>query len=209
TVTGRGFAANKDVDIMYDGNQEKTVMTDAQGSFDASFVVPESPHGERQVTARDAAGNNAIAIFTLESDAPDTPNLISPSDRSWMGLVGRVTPTFEWSAVSDDSGVHYRLQIATSDNVTATGEFVNPIVSKEGLVKTSYTLEETEALPYGTYYWIAQAVDGSENESGWTTARSFRAGLLPLWGFIVLIVAIVELLVALIRTLVIRRRYYY
>ena len=111
--------------------------------------------------------------------------------------------------VSDDSGVRYSLQIATSANVTATGKFVYPIVSKEGLVGTNYTLEETEALPYGTYYWIVQAVDGAENESGWTAARSFRAGLLPLWGFIAIITAIAVAIIALIRFLLRRRGIYY
>jgi hypothetical protein len=122
-----------------------------------------------------------------------------------VGLIGRVRPTFEWAEVSDDSGVRYSLQIATSANVTATGKFVYPLVSKEGLVGTNYTLEETEALPYGTYYWIVQAVDGAENESGWTAARSFRAGLLPLWGFIAIITAIVMVIIALIRFLLRRR----
>jgi hypothetical protein len=54
-----------------------------------------------------------------------------------------------------------------------------------------------------------QAVDGVENESGWTAAHSFRVGFLPLWGLIAVIVAIVMLIIALIRALVIRRRYYY
>ena len=37
TVAGRGFAANKDVDIMYNGSQIETAETDNKGSFDASF----------------------------------------------------------------------------------------------------------------------------------------------------------------------------
>jgi hypothetical protein len=209
TVTGHGFAANKDVNIMYDGSQEKTAETNEKGSFVASFLVPESQHDGRQVTARDAAGNNATSILTMESDPPPVPALISPSNRSWMGLVGKVTPTLEWSEVSDDSGVRYSLQIATSDNVTATGEFVDPLVSVSNIVGTHYTLNATEALPYGTYYWIVQAVDGAKNKSAWTAACSFRAGLLPMWGFIVIIVAIVVLIGALIYSFVIRRRYYY
>ena len=209
TVTGQGFAANEDMDIMYDGSQVATAETNDKGSFEASFLMPESHHSEHQVTAEDAAGNNATAVLTMESDPPDTPKLISPDEGSLVGLIGKVTPTFEWSAVSDDSGVHYRLQIATSANVTATGEFVDPIVSVADLVGTSYTLAKTEALPYGTYYWIVQAVDGAGNAGNWTVARSFHAGLLPLWAFIVIIVAIAVLLVALIRALIIRRRYYY
>lgn len=209
TITGHGFAANEDVDIMYQGSQKATATTNDQGSFEISFLVPESQYGERLVTAGYAADNAASAIFTMESAPPPVPALVSPSNRSRVGLVGKVTPTFEWSEVSDDSGVCYRLQIATGANVTATGEFVDPLVSVSGLAETSYTVEETKALPHGTYYWIVQAVDGAENESGWTAVRSFRAGLLPMWGFIAAIVAIVVLLGALIRALVIRRRYYY
>jgi len=210
TVTGRGFAANEDVVIMYDDSQVATAKTNDEGSFEVSFLVPESKYGERQVTAGYAAGNAASAIFTMEPDPPPIPELMSPPDGGRVGLRGKVTPTFEWSEVSDDSGVYYNLQIATSENVTDTGEFADdPIFSVEGLVETSYTLEETEALPYGTYYWIVQAVDGAENESGWTAAHSFRSGLLPLWGFIAAIAAAVVLLVALIRALVRRRIYYY
>jgi hypothetical protein len=210
TVTGHGFAAYEDVDIMYDGSQVTTDRTNAEGSFDVSFPVPESEHGQRLVTAEDDLGNNATAKFTMESDLPDTPELISPPDGGRVGLIGSVRPTFEWSEVSDDSGVYYSLQIATSENVTTTGEFIgDPIFSVEGLVGTNYTLNATEALPYGTYYWIVQAVDGAENGSGWTAARSFRAGLLPLGAFIVIIVAIAAGIGAAIYFFVIRRRIYY
>ncbi len=204
TATGRGFAANRDVVIKYDGSQVATARTNGKGSFVTSFVVPESQYGEREVAAEDAAGTDATATFTMESDPPDTPMLISPSHGSMVGLVGRVTPTFEWSAVSDDSGVRYSLQIAASTDVTATGGFVDPIVSVAGIVGTNYTLEETRALPYGTYYWIVQAVDGAENAGAWTAARSFRAGLLPLWGFIAIITAIAVAIIALVRFLLIR-----
>ena len=209
TVTGYGFAANEDVDIMYDDSQVATAETNDKGSFDASFLVPESKYGERLVTAEDDAENEATAIFTMESDPPDTPELISPPDGGRVGFIGTVRPTFEWSEVSDDSGVYYSLQIAASANFTTTKEFVDPIFSVEGLDGTNYTLEETEALPYGTYYWIVQAADGAENESGWTTAYSFRAGLLPLWAFIVIIVLIVVLIGALVYFFVIRKRVYY
>lgn len=209
TVTGRGFAANEDVDIMYDDSQVKTATTDAKGSFEVSFLVPESRHGERQVTAKDADQNVATANFTMESDPPPVPELISPPDGDRVGFIGRVRPTFEWSEVSDDSGVYYSLQIATSENVTDTGEFVDPIVSVEGLVGTNYTPEKTDALSYGTYYWIVQAVDGAENAGNWTAVYSFRAGLLPLWAFIAIIASIVVLIGAAVYFFVIRKRLYY
>jgi hypothetical protein len=210
TVTGSGFAINKDVVIMYndEDNQVATDTTDNKGSFDVSFPVPESQHGERQVIARDAAGNNATANFTMESVPPETPSLTSPADGSRVGFVVRVRPTFKWSEVADESGVYYSLQIATSANVTTSG-FDNPKVSVSDIVGTNYTLNATEALPYGTYYWIVQAVDRAGNAGNWTAARSFRAGLLPLWGFIAAIVAIVVLIGVLVYFLVIRRRPHY
>ncbi|MGA8848398.1 MAG: hypothetical protein WB564_01025 [Dehalococcoidia bacterium] len=208
TATGRGFSASEDVNIMCDGRQVATAGTNNKGSFEASFLMPESQHGERSVSAQDTAKNKATAIFTMESEPPPMPTLTSPSNGSVVGLIGRVRPTFEWSAVSDDSGVRYSLQIATSANVTASGGFVDPIVSVADIAGTSYTLADTEALPYGTYYWIVQAVDKAENESGWTAARSFRAGLLPLWGFIAIITAAVVGIIALIRFLLIRRGVY-
>jgi hypothetical protein len=206
TITGYGFAADKNVSVMYDGNQETTASTDDQGSFEASFLVPESQHGEHQVTIGYSADTAASAIFTLESVPPDTPQLISPSEGSRVGFRGRITPTFEWSVVSDESGVYYSLQIATSANVTDTGEFMQPMISVSGLVGTNYTV--TEALPHATYYWIVQAVDGAENAGGWTAPRSLRVGVIPLWAFIVIIVAVAVPVIAVIRSLVRRRRYY-
>jgi len=207
-VTGHGFAANEDVNITYDGNQKATAETNDEGSFEVSFLVPESQYGERLVTAGYAADNAASATFTMESDPPPVPVPISPRNASRVGLVGKVAPTFQWSEVSDDSGVYYHLQIATSDEVTADGEFVEPVISITDLTETSYTLEEAEALPDDAYYWSVQAVDGAENGSGWTAARSFRIGLLPRWAFVLIIIAIVVLVLALIRALIRKRIYY-
>jgi hypothetical protein len=209
TVTGGGFAANRNVDIMYDGSHVETTGTNSTGGFEVTFPVPESPHGQRQVTAQDTAGNNATGAFTMESDPPEPPQLISPADGARVGFIGTVRPAFEWSAASDPSGVRYSLQVATSGNVTSTGEFVDAIVSVPDIGATNYTLTATQALPYGTYYWIVQAVDGADNAGTWTAAGSFRVGLVPMWAFIVIIVAIVALIGTLLYFFVIRKRLYY
>lgn len=205
TVTGQGFAANEDVVIMYDGNQVATAETNDQGNLEVSFLVPESKYGDYNVTAGYGAGNAADTIFTMESDSPPVPTPISPSSRSRLGFLSEVAPTFEWSEVSDDSGVRYSLQIATSADFTTS----SVIVTVTDLTETNYTLRETEALPLGTYYWIVQAVDGAENESDWSVIHSFRVGFLPLWAFILIIAVTVVLLILLIRALVGRRTIYY
>jgi hypothetical protein len=191
TASGQGFPPGKNVVILYDGSQVATTTTDAEGSFDVSFNVPESRHGGRQVTAAVIEGinstanlgANATAIFFMESNHPQIPELISPTDGRRVGRIFKVRPTFEWAEVYDDSGVCYNLQVATSGDFTPD----SVLASVTGLTGTSYTLPQAEALPNGTYYWRVQAVDRAENESGWAEAESFRAGRLPLWAFIVII----------------------
>jgi hypothetical protein len=207
TVTGYGFPVNEDVNVMYDGNQMETAGTDDHGSFWISFIVPESQHGQRTVKAQDASGNNATAIFTMESNPPGTPEPISP-DGSRAGFIGGVRPTFKWSEVSDESGISYSLQIATGANVTAAG-FADPTVSIVDITGTNYTLEKNDALPYGTYYWIVRAVDGAGNAGNWSEAYSFHAGFLPLWAFVLIIVGGVAIIGTLVYFFIIRKRIYY
>jgi hypothetical protein len=203
SVAGRGFAAGDDVDIMYDGCEVTTAGADESGSFETSFFVPVSNCGEHEVTAGCSAENAANAALAMESTPPPVPALISPADRSRLGFVGSVTPVFEWSEVSDVSGVSsYSLRIATSDDFNAA----SIVASVTDLTAVSYNL--TQSLSQGTYYWTVQAVDGAENEGQWSPASSFRVGLLPLWAIILIIVAAVVLLAFLIRALIIRRVIY-
>ncbi|MGB2856047.1 MAG: IPT/TIG domain-containing protein, partial [Dehalococcoidia bacterium] len=201
TVTGGGFTPDEVVVIKYDGGEVETARTDEGGGLEASFLVPESKHGTHNVTAEVGGETETSATFIMESDPPDIPELISPPEDDRVGFIGKVRPTFEWSEVSDDSGVYYSLRIWTGNNVTK--------VSKVGLVGTNYTLNDIEALPQGTYSWSVQAVDGADNESGWTEPRSFRIGVIPLWAFIIIIVVVAGGIGAVIYFRVIRQRIYY
>ena len=214
TVTGRSFPADEDIIILYDDSQVAIVETDDQGTFEISFLVPESEHGEHEVRATLAESTNntadldidASAIFTMEADPPPIPEQISPADTSRLGFFRAVAPTFEWSEVSDESGIaFYGLQVATSADFATS----SIIVTVTGIAGTSYTLQETEALSLGTYYWTVQAVDSAENESDWSANHSFRVGLLPRWGFIAAIAGAVVLLIIIIRALLRRRTIYY
>lgn len=215
TVTGRGFVAYQDVVITYDGSQVGTARADDSGGFEVSFSVPQSQHGERVVAANVAGspngtvdlGKNTAAIFVMESEPPPVPQPTSPPDGGRVGLIRKATPTLEWSEVSDVSGVYYSLQIATGADVTADEQFADPIVTAASLKGTSYAPDSP--LARGTYYWIVQAVDGADNESGWSDVYYFRIGLLPRWALITIIVVAVVLLLALVRVLLIRRRYYF
>ena len=201
TVRGGGFIPDDVVVIKYEGNEVETARTNEEGIFEVSFLIPESKNGANNITAEVGGETEATAIFIMESDAPDKPELISPSDGDRTGFIGKFRPTFEWSEISDDSGVYYSLRIWTANNITE--------VSKVGLVGTNYTLNDIEALPQGSYYWSVQAVNGAENESGWTEPRYFRVGAMPLWAFVVLMVAAAGGIGTLIYFRVIRQRIYY
>jgi len=201
TATGGGFTPDEVVVIKYEGSEVETARTDEGGGLEASFLVPESRHGTHNVTVDVGGQTEASAIFIMESAPPDKPELILPPDGDRTGFIGKFRPTFEWSEVSDDSGVYYSLRIWTGDNVTR--------ISKVGLVGTNYTLIDIEALPQGSYYWSVQAVDGAENESGWTEPRYFQVGAMPLWAFVVLMVAAAGGIGTLVYFRWIKQRIYY
>jgi len=197
SVSGTGFAANQGVSIKYDGTQVATATSDNKGSFSASFSAPKSVHGNHTVIAGDASGNSVSFNFVMESTPPakPTPELVSglPANSSRLGFITKQAPTFQWSAVTDPSGVAYTWQIATDAG------FVNLVVPEiSDLTDNHYTLPEVQALPYGTYYWKVKAIDGAENDSGWTNYYSFKSGLLPLWAFVVIIALVVVLIAVLV-----------
>jgi len=203
TISGGGFLANKSVTISYDGVSKGSATTNSKGSF--SGISFEATHTQTTHTVEHpvVATYDTTTLstkFIMESLAPAKPTLSSPANDSRVGLFGKQTATFEWSAVTDDSGVSYSLQIGTS------ADFAQVLISKTGLTEVTYTLTGAEALSYGTYYWRVKAIDGAQNDSGWTTAYSFKSALLPLWAFIVIVTLIVVLIGALVFVFGIRKR---
>ena len=211
TVRGGGFDPNEAVVIKYDGadlEPPATGRTNADGSFEVSFFVPESKHGAHNVTAEIDGQTEAFDIFTMESDAPEKPELMSPPDGDSVGFIGKVRLTFNWSEIEDLSGVYYSLQIATSANIT-DGGFADPVRSISNIVGTNYTLKDAEALPQGSYYWSVQAVDRAENKGEWAEPRSVRVGVMPLWAFVVLMVVAAGGIGTLVYFRWIKQRIYY
>ncbi|MDY7019433.1 MAG: IPT/TIG domain-containing protein [Chloroflexota bacterium] len=204
SAAGTGFAAEQVVSIKYDTTEIATTTSSSKGSFSASFPVPKSMHGNHTVAVSDASGSSFSFDFVMESTPPPKPALMLPENNSRLGFIGAVTPTFEWSAVTDPSGVVYYFQLATDAG------FFGPIIpGDKELTATNYILPEALALPYGDYYWRVKAVDGAQNDSGWTVTYSFKSGFLPMWGFIAIVAGVVVLIGVLVYLLVVRRRSFY
>ncbi|MGD0353425.1 MAG: IPT/TIG domain-containing protein [Dehalococcoidia bacterium] len=182
-INGAGFGAGKVVTLKYDSTAlVNEYTTDDKGNFQASLVAPKSPGGKHNLTATDAGGASATAVFNMETTPPSVPQIVSPKEGSRVGLFDRITATFEWAAVSDPSGVSYSLQISTQS------DFATTLLSKENLAEPKYTLTDEEALSRGKYYWRVKAIDGASNDSGWAQSIEFKAGLMPLWAFILIVI---------------------
>ena len=215
-VSARGLPANEAVTVSYDDVTKGTGTTSADGTLAA--ITFTATHTQTVHTADHPIivvfnGTSLTATFSMESTPPAKPAPRAPVSGSRIGLLGKQMPTLSWSVVDDPSGVTYGLQIST------TPDFSQILISKSGLVaqgsaitvsssgpEMTYTLGEPEALPYGTYYWRVKAVDGAMNDSGWSASSSFKAGLLPTWALIVIIVLAAVLVGALIYVLIIRDR---
>ncbi len=191
-ISGTGFGAGKAVTLKYDSTDLATEYTsDDKGNFEASLVAPKTPGGKHNVVATDADGASATAVFNMEATPPAVPGIVSPKNESRAGFFDPVTPTFEWTAVSDPSGISYSLQISTQS------DFATTLLSKENLTEPKYILTEGEALARGKYYWRVKAIDGASNDSGWTQSIGFKAGLMPLWAFILIVVVGIAVLIRL------------
>jgi hypothetical protein len=218
TVTGGGFEPGVSLTITYE-DQTASAVTTSEGNFPSSGTVTfeaKGMHGAQEVVVEDDLGHVlASETFFMEENPPAAPEPLSPANGTGVGFVGKVTPTFEWSKVTDASGIaSYDLQISTNST-----DFTAPVVSlsipSENVTALddtiTYTLPKDYALSGGTYYWRLRAVDAAANEGQWTIVQSFHAGgRLPLWGLITIIVLAGVLVGFLVYFFVIRpRRSYY
>jgi len=182
TISGVGFEPNYPITITY-ATAPVTVATTTStpdGTFIATFEVPESEAGAHTITATDGT-NSLQVLFYMESEAPPIPQPLLPA----MDTKVKSLTEFSWEDVTDDSlPVTYTLQVATDEDFTAGSIVLN----EEGLTDLEYTITGEDKLDprkqEDPYYWRVQATDGASNESGWSAPGSFYMGgiTLPNWG---------------------------
>jgi len=213
TVSGDSFAASSEITLKYDeitltlqtdSEEPSPLETDTQGSFSASFIVPQSEVEPHTIVITDAAGNIAVFTLPLETQPPPAPAPVSPAG-STIGWFGSQIVSFDWTDVSDPSGISYTIEIARD-----LGFF--PTTIRRQVQESQYTTEGP--LDPGTYYWRVKTVDGAGNESDWSLSpHPFKVGLFPLWALIlggcVALILVIWLLGAIIRWLRYRFSDYY
>ena len=153
-----------DNDSDFSSPEENRVVLDNNYTIAPENSLPDDNYSWK-VIAINAQGENESIVWTFVVDtvAPLAPSLVSPSDGS---TTDDTTPTFDWSDVSDPSGVNYTLEII--------GE-----LTKTGLISSTYTLTSGEALSDGTYSWRVRAIDGANNVGDWSGAWTLKVATVP------------------------------
>jgi hypothetical protein len=139
-------------------------------------VAPENslPDGiySWKVIAINKSSENESAVwkFTIDTVPPGVPAPLAPLNGN---TIRENTPTFDWSDVTDPSGITYMLEIAT-DNA-----FTSIIFSKTGILASSYAPTSADLLlQNGTYYWHVRAIDGANNYGDFSPVQSFTVNTL-------------------------------
>jgi len=172
TIYGVGFASGAEVTITYNEDDEvisqATVTADANGNFTTIFIVPPSAAGSHVIKAT-AGSTTGTATFIMESEAPPVPVLKLPE----IAGTAEEEARFDWSDVTDPSGVSYTLQVASDV------DFNTIVFEKKELPISEYTLAGGEKLaPAGqkAYYWRVKAVDNASNDGRWSPVGLFYVG---------------------------------
>jgi len=127
--------------------------------------LPDGSYSWKVIAINKASENeSAVSKFTIDTVPPGVPAPLSPLNGD---NVRDNTPTFDWSDVTDPSGVSYMLEVAADNAFTLIG------LSKTSLTTSSYTLTSAEPLPNGTYYWHVRAIDGAKNYGNFSPTQSF------------------------------------
>ncbi|MDD5312150.1 MAG: hypothetical protein PHO26_03810 [Dehalococcoidia bacterium] len=190
-ITGSGFSSYKDFSISFDTISVATGTTTESGDFTSSFPAPGGKSGAVTITATDMKNVTASTTFNMEATAPEVPVIASPKDGAVVGIMGDTRVTFDWSDVSDPSGISYSIEVSDQSN------FINKLVNRSKLTDSKYTLTEAESLPQGEYYWHVRATDGAGNSSDWTSTSVVKVGLVTPNMLLYVAIGLVVLLVAL------------
>jgi len=141
------------------------------GATDGTYTIatenglPDGSYSWKVIAINEVSENrSAVWTFTIDTVPPSVPALLAPDNGK---TVRESTPTFDWSDVSDPSGLTYALEVAID------AEFNSLVIAKYDLVVSSYKPTAAEALADGTYYWRVRAIDKANNAGDFSPAWSF------------------------------------
>lgn len=193
TIFGAGFAGNQNIRLSLGGRELGRAVSDALGNFEANVPMPQLGAGMIEIGASDDQRNSASAVInmtsvevpkpiTVEARRPVSGSQITIFPSAFAAIGGfldnfgyalsslfnfGLKVDFDWDNASANGKFTYNLQIATEK------DFTRPVVLKTNLPESSYTLEQNEALPEGSYFWRVRAIDTYGSQGQWSEPQSF------------------------------------
>ncbi len=125
-----------------------------------------------RVSARDVFENetdfSATDNFTLDTQSPSIPDLISPPNDS---ATTDHTPTFDWTDSTDLSNFTYQLVVDDDPDC------LSPVIDNSELTASTYTPGSN--LSDDNYYWKVRAEDELGHQSDWSSTWHFEVYTAP------------------------------
>lgn len=164
TVSGNGFAANKNVTFFWDNTTltAEADRTNSNGSFtNNTFTIPSTSRGSHTIKAQDASGNSATATFTVGQKIAITPTSGASGTTvtvTGTGFIGNRAITIEYNGVPVTTTP---ASVSTDANGAFTARFNVPA----GLAGT-YPVEATDGTySYSTNFTATAAATISQTTS--------------------------------------------
>jgi len=104
---------------------------------------------------------SSTRTLTIDTAPPSAPTLISPANGA---ATSNNKPTFDWTDVTDPSGVTYTLQVSNDG-------FSTFVIDQSGLATSEFT--PITPLDDNTYSWRVRAVDGAGNVGAFSSTFTF------------------------------------
>ena len=162
------------------GVQTFESLTDATFVLPDSLALPDTTYYWRVQSFNSSGDSSGYQdepfVFTLDTDAPDIPGLISPADTT-----NDSTPLFTWNTVTSSNKVkNFKPQIASAPirytwQLATDFDFTLNLLEVANLSTNSYQLPNNQALDNGlTYYWRVRANDLAGNQSAFSLPLQFK-----------------------------------
>ncbi|HXY74411.1 MAG TPA: IPT/TIG domain-containing protein [Dehalococcoidales bacterium] len=167
-LAGTGYQPESFITVMYDNTDWGTIVTNSSGAFSLQLTIPVSHSGPHVITASDGVNKNQIS-YTVESQPPDTPKLLTPNSLTKISY----PLDFLWESVYDVSQ-----PLVYTIGISRTKDFQKILFEKNGLDKSHFEIGQDEKLlpnrPGQFYYWHVRAIDGAGNIGKWSQPLAFH-----------------------------------
>jgi hypothetical protein len=171
TVSGTGFDRRSDVVVYFDASGVATDTSSSEGSFEATFMVPELEAGIYDVEAEDDDGNLDAAKFTITSADPSEPTEPTPTPTpipappptaiNINATSGKIGTDFGVSGAGFVSGgtvtIKFGEEVLATAAVDATGRFVS-IVKVPSVKAGEHTITISDGINTNEATFTVEAV---------------------------------------------------